>query len=272
MLNLDILKLNKRKLIISIFILVACGVLNMTSIQSQQVLYIDNPNIPQMTSFEYFLNIQGDAVGFLHILYFLAITLAIGDFFIKEKKSSMLYFSLARMNIKKYIKEKIISIGFTSIVFIFLSQVLMLIIAMILFPSNLPSLSQDYVLYINKEFFSTYPLIYCFIVIFNSCIMAFAYSCFTVFISIIFDNIYIVLTVPYLFNIGISIFMTSFPMYIGRAGYYIYNLAPTILAGAYISDSFNFLYPVLYWVILSIIFYKLSIVAFENKFKKEKLV
>ena len=66
--------------------------------------------------------------------------------------------------------------------------------------------------------------------------------------------------------------MTSFPMYIGRAGYYIYNLAPTILAGAYISDSFNFLYPVLYWVILSIIFYKLSIVAFENKFKKEKLV
>ena len=67
MLNLDILKLNKRKLLIGIFILVICGYLNMISIQSQQGLYVNLVNVPKMTCFEYFLNIQGDAVGFLHI-------------------------------------------------------------------------------------------------------------------------------------------------------------------------------------------------------------
>ena len=68
MLNLDILKLNKRKLLIGIFILVVCGYLNMISIQSQQGLYVNSVNVPKMTCFEYFLNIQGDAVGFLHIV------------------------------------------------------------------------------------------------------------------------------------------------------------------------------------------------------------
>lgn len=270
-LNLDMLKLNKNKFIISSFVLVVCGMLNMFSIQGQQVSYVNNSNFPQMTSFEYFLNIQGDAVGFLHMLYFLTITLAIGDIFIKEKKSSVLYFSLVRTDIKKYIREKIVSIGFTSVLFILFSQIILLIISMILYSSNSPSISQDYVLYINKEFFSNHPLIYCFIVIFNSCIMAFAYSCFTIFISIIFNNIYVILTLPYLINVGVSIFMTSFPMYFGKTGYYIYNLSPTILAGAYISDSISFIYPILYWLILSLIFYKLSVVAFENRFKNEKL-
>ena len=101
MLNLDILKLNKRKLLIGIFILVVCGYLNMISIQSQQGLYVNLVNVPKMTCFEYFLNIQGDAVGFLHIVYFLAITLVIGDIFIKEKKSSMLYFSLVRSDVNR---------------------------------------------------------------------------------------------------------------------------------------------------------------------------
>ena len=108
MLNLDILKLNKRKLLIGIFILVICGYLNMISIQSQQGLYVNLVNVPKMTCFEYFLNIQGDAVGFLHIVYFLAITLVIGDIFIKEKKSSMLYFSLVRSDVNRYIKRKMI--------------------------------------------------------------------------------------------------------------------------------------------------------------------
>ena len=114
MLNLDILKLNKRKLLIGIFILVICGYLNMISIQSQQGLYVNLVNVPKMTCFEYFLNIQGDAVGFLHIVYFLAITLVIGDIFIKEKKSSMLYFSLVRSDVNRYIKQKIIGYVFVS--------------------------------------------------------------------------------------------------------------------------------------------------------------
>lgn len=128
MLNLDILKLNKRKLLIGIFILVICGYLNMISIQSQQGLYVNLVNVPKMTCFEYFLNIQGDAVGFLHIVYFLAITLVIGDIFIKEKKSSMLYFSLVRSDVNRYIKQKIIGIGFMGIVFMFLSQVMLLLL------------------------------------------------------------------------------------------------------------------------------------------------
>ena len=272
MFNLDILKLNKRKLLIGIFILVVCGYLNMISIQSQQGLYVNSVNVPKMTCFEYFLNIQGDAVGFLHIVYFLAITLVIGDIFIKEKKSSMIYFSLVRSDVNRYIKQKIIDIGFMGIVFMFLSQVMLLIISMILYPIASPSLSQEYVLYIGKEFFSNHPFLYCFIVIFNSCIMTFAYCCFTVFISVIFNNIYVVLTLPYLFNIGISIFMTGFPLYIGNAGKVIYSLAPTILAGAYISNSVNFILPILYWTVLSIVFYFLSVVSFKSKFENENVI
>lgn len=41
------------------------------------------------------------------------------------------------------------------IVFMFLSQVMLLIISMILYPIASPSLSQEYVLYIGKEFFQT---------------------------------------------------------------------------------------------------------------------
>lgn len=244
----------------------------MISIQSQQGLYVNLVNVPKMTCFEYFLNIQGDAVGFLHIVYFLAITLVIGDIFIKEKKSSMLYFSLVRSDVNRYIKQKIIGIGFMGIVFMFLSQVMLLIISMILYPIASPSLSQEYVLYIGKEFFSNHPFLYCFIVIFNSCIMTFAYCCFTVFISVIFNNIYVVLTLPYLFNIGISIFMTGFPLYIGNAGKVIYSLAPTILAGAYISNSVNFILPILYWTVLSIVFYFLSVVSFKSKFENENII
>ena len=184
----------------------------------------------------------------------------------------MLYFSLVRSDVNRYIKQKIIGIGFMGIVFMFLSQVMLLIISMILYPIASPSLSQEYVLYIGKEFFSNHPFLYCFIVIFNSCIMTFAYCCFTVFISVIFNNIYVVLTLPYLFNIGISIFMTGFPLYIGNAGKVIYSLAPTILAGAYISNSVNFILPILYWTVLSIVFYFLSVVSFKSKFENENII
>ena len=67
--------------------------------------------------------------------------------------------------------------------------------------------------------------------------------------------------------------MTGFPLYIGNAGKVIYSLAPTILAGAYISNSLNFILPILYiGQFYSIVFYFLSVVSFKSKFENENII
>lgn len=251
-----------------LFILIT-GV-NLKFIHSE--LPTSNPYYDPLSAFEYFVSIQGGGSGFLLLLLPLGVTLTTGDFFIRERLSSILSYSLIRAdNIKVYIRNRIISLGITSFLFIFFLQLILFIGTLVLFPVTKPKLDQG-IVYYAVDLFINSPLIYSFIVIINSALMAFFFSCISVLISLYSNNLYTAIMLPYVIFIGVSEILMSFPMFLGIKGILFYNISPLNMAGDYITNSFHWAIVPLYWIILSIICIKIIIIMFMNRFQKEKLL
>lgn len=260
---------SRKNFILSIFITVLIAIVNIFFIKSQQP--VSNSLIEPMTSFEYFVNVQGGASGFLCLVLPLSVTFATGDIFIKEKKSSIMSYSLMRTNIDTYIKKRLFYIGATSFLFVFLVQCLIFFITLILFPANDPGLNHDTVIY-GKDLFLSNPWVYCFIVLITSSLMAFWFSSFSIFIDIFINNLYVSLMMPYILLIGISQTLMAFPMLIGLKGRLIYNMAPLVLNGDYFTVNFDLWIPPLYGLLMSIISFYVSVYFFKKRFHKEKII
>lgn len=230
-----------------------------------------NPMYESMSSFDYFVSVQGGGSGFLFIFLPLAITLATGDFFIKERRSSMLSYSLVRTGSKQYIWTKITVFGTLSFLFVFVIQAILLIVTMTFFPFKLPALDQGIVFYAAPLFLNQ-PFLYCLLIILNQSLMAFFYSCLSIFFSILFKNLYVAVMLPYVFFIGISQFLQAMPMFSDELGLLLYNMSPLTMTGDFITKSFNWSIVPLYWVVLILVMIPLISYIFNKKFTKETLI
>lgn len=250
-----------------LFLLIAGA--NIMFIRSEQP--IANPYFEPPSAFEYFVSVQGGGSGFLLLFLPLAVTLATGDIFIRERRSSMLSYSIVRANTKQYIQSRTVSLGIASFLFTFISQLLLFLGTLLFFPITQPSTDQGIVYYAANIFINN-PWIYCFIIIVNSALMAFSFSCLSVIISIIFQNLYVSIMLPYVVFIGFSEILMSLPMFLGFQGTLFYNLSPLSMAGDYITKSFHWITVPIYWIFISIISVRIAIILFKNRFEKEKLL
>ena len=256
--------LKRKRVIFSALIVIILATLNL--------FWMGNDMIwtKSITGFEYY-GFFYTGEGIVGILYPLVISLVVGDFFIKEKRSSVLSYNITRMNSNDYIKKKVYSIGASSFIYMFFIQIIILVISLIIFKSGNPLRSQTHI-YFCTEILYNNPFIFCLILIFNCSLMASFMGVFTVFISIIFKRLYAALILPYIIFIGISEFFEGFPLWIGGdISYIFYNYAPKIMLLDYLSHDYIFIEPTAYWIILIIIFYKLSIYYFDKKLKNETL-
>lgn len=245
-------------------------VVNVMFIRSE--LPLSNPNYEPFSAFEYFISIQGGMSGFVHLILPLVVTVTVGDFFISERLSSMLSYSLTRSDtVKSFIQNRMISLGITSFLSTLVVQLFILIGLLILFPVTKPSIDQG-IVYYAVGLFESNPLIYSLIIIINSALMACFFSFFSLMISLYAKNFYAAILLPYVIFIGASEILMTLPLLIGEVGLFFYNIAPLNMGGDYITNSFHWLTVPLYWIGLSAISIKLIPILAQNRFKKEKLI
>lgn len=228
------------------------------------------PSINLLSSFESFVSIQGGGSGLLFVILPLSLTLATGSFFIKERNSSLFYFSLTKINSDEYIKNKLISVGVSNFSFMLFCQITMLICALIIFPVKSSNIDQGYIIF-GKDLLYTNPLIYCAIIILNSGLMSIFFGFISVIISLIFKNLYAAIMLPYVIFIGLSEVLMSMPAMIGLNGIVFYNFSPLVMTGDYIASDLKMYIVTIYWIILIILSYKFAVYLFDKKFRKETL-
>ncbi len=257
----------RKNVFVSLLITIILSLLNIILIKLEQP---QNILIPKMTSFEYFVNVQGGASGTLFLVLPLSVSVATGGIFIKEKKSSIMSYGLTRINVRTFIKRKLIYIGSISFSFMFICQLSIFMIALLLFPNNNPDASQGLIVF-GRDLLVSNPWLYSFIIILNSCLMAFWFSSLSIIISIYSNNLYTCLMLPYILLMSISQIMMAFPALIGLKGIFIYNMAPLVLSGNYITIDFNIFTPTIYGITANIILFIIAVYSFEKRFKHERL-
>ncbi len=259
---------NKNTLIAFIMYFAIC-VLNIYFIRSE--LPLSNPSYKHPSAFDYFVIIQGGGSGFLFVLLPLIVTLSTGDLFIKERTTSILSYSLIRVSKKRYIVNKITSIGIGSFLFLLLTQLILLFALMIVFPiSSLVTPNEN--VYYALNLFIKNPFLYCLLIAINSSLMAIFFSILSIIISIYIKNIYASLILPYVTFIGISQVLMAFPMIFEEKGIIVYNLSPLVMTGDYITNSFEWFIVPIYWIVLIFIIFRITTYCFINRFKNEKLL
>lgn len=255
--------------VIAFIMYFAISILNIYFVRSE--LPLSNPSYMQPCAFDYFVMIQGGGSGFLFVLLPLIVTLSTGDLFIKERTTSILSYSLTRVSEKKYIVNKITSIGIGSFLFLLFTELILLFVIMVIFPTgNLVSPNEN--VYYAVGLFINHPVLYCLLIVINSSLMAVFFSIFSIMISIYIKNIYASLILPYVAFIGISQILMAFPMILGEKGIMIYNLTPLVMTGDYITNSFEWFIVPAYWIVLIFIIFIITKSCFISQFKNEKIL
>lgn len=262
--------INKKSVWIAMLLFIVISLLNYEFIKSEEP--IANPNYTPSSAFHYFVFAQGGGSGFLFVFLPLFVAIATGDLFIRERKSSYLMFSIMRTDIVTYIKSKTVSIGICSALIMAFAQTLLLIYTLIVFPVSLPD-PNNTVPYFAKNIYLNSPLLYCFMLILNSSVMAFFMGTFSVLFSVILDNIYAAILAPYILFIGFSEILMSAPLFDdSNLSHALYSFAPLAMSGDYITIEYSWWVVPIYWIILSVIITLLTIIVFNKKYEKEKLI
>ncbi|MCL1990926.1 MAG: hypothetical protein FWG67_08570 [Defluviitaleaceae bacterium] len=231
-----------------------------------------NPYFEFNTSFfEYFVLIQGGGSGFMFILLPLLVTLSTGDSFIKTRRSSILSYGLMRTNLVSYIRNEVLSTGMISFIFVALCQFLLFFFSLFFTQIAIVNAEQGMIIY-AVELLNAAPLIYILLIIFNSSLMAFFFSTFTIGLSILFKSLYSAILLPYLIFIGLSEMMMTMPLITPFYGKWFYNLAPLNMVGGYIWLTFSIFAVPMYWLVLNAGAYVVVANYFKHAFRKEKLL
>lgn len=256
---------------IAIIVYLIAGLTNYWLIHSE--LPWANPYFEFNTSFyEYFIQIQGGASGFMLLLLPLLVTLSTGDFFIKNRRSSILSYSLTRTNLKTYIKKELVSTGIISFLFVVVCQLLLLVCALLFTQITTVNPDQGLVTF-AVDFLYRMPILYVLMIIINSGLMAAFFSSFTIGISIAFKNIYSAMLLPYLIFIGISEIMMTMPLILDSSlGQWLFRFSPLAMTGDYVSSLLPLMSVPIYWLILNIATYSIVSTYFKESFMKEKLI
>jgi len=260
----------KKSAYLTIIIYLVIGYANFMFIISEQPFA--NPYFIQPSAFEYFVQVQGGGSGFLMIILPLLVTLAIGDFFIKERQSSMLSFMLMRTSSMSYIRNRITSLGLASSIFLFVCQILLFALALILFPINAPLEENQGMVFFALDLLMNSPWVYSFVIIINSCLMAFCFSTFSVIVSVIVKNFYAAMMLPYFLFIIVSEMLNSLPMILGAGGSLFHHFSPLSMIGGYITRDIDLIVLPLYWLTLTIINAMLATILFNIRINNDKIL
>lgn len=262
----------KKSIWLAFFIFITAAIHIYSFILSEQPI---PENIPYEAShvFYYYSNVQSDVSSYLMILLPLLPLIALGDSFISERKSSILTYKLMRMDGNKYIHIKLMSLVITGFLFMFILQLLLFIASLLVFPINLPKgiepgITNEYA----PQLFLNLPWVYVFLIIINSSLMACFITILSVTVGIFISNRYVAIFVPFVLFIGVSIIMMAFPAIIGTDGIFIYDISPLSMVGSYFSTSFSWWTVPLYWIVLNVIIYFLTVYSFRLQFNREKLI
>src|SRR5699024_7314816 len=230
-------------------------------------------NIPYEANhvFYYFSYIQSDLSSYLMIVLPLLPLIVLGDSFAAERNSSILTYKLTRMNANQYIHSKLISLAITG--FMFILQFLLFIGSLIFFPIHFPEVIEPGItLDYAANIFVNMPWVYVFLIIINSSLMASFITILSVTIGIFIMNRYVAVFVPFAEFIVVSTIMMSLPAIIGTSGIFIHDVSPLAMVGGYFTSDFQWWFVPLYWMILNLILYLLTVRSFRIQFEKEKLL
>ena len=231
-----------------------------------------NPNFEFVTSFwEYFVSVQGGGSGIMFVVLPLLVTLSTGEFFIEKRHSSILSYGLIRSSKRTYIRNEIFATGITSFIFVSFAQVILLISALFFTRIGVVDPDQGMIFFAERLLYNA-PLIYVLLIIINSSLMAFFFSTFSIWLSIIFKNKYSAMMLPFVAFIGVSMVLMTLPVIFGPYVRIWYEYAPLVMAGDYVSQTPNVLAVPAYWIFGSLLMYVVVTVTFKASFRQEKLL
>lgn len=255
---------------LSAIVYVAIGYGNFVFIMSEQPFV--NPNFIQPSAFEYFVQAQGGGSGFLIILLPFLVTLGTGDFLIKEKQSSMMSYYLTICSNMAYIRNRIISLGLTSFVFIFVCQMFLFCVALFLFPIEMPLEQNQGMIFYALDLLMSNPWLYTFIIIINSCLMAFCFSTISIAVSLVVRNFYAAVMLPYFLFVVFSEILNGLPLIFGIQSLPFHHFSPSGMVGSYISIHDKLFVVPLYWILFGGLSTILTTIVFFYRLKTDKLI
>lgn len=137
-----------------------------------------NKQYDSITAYDAWLYCLGVGSGsILKVIFPLLISVPFCDSFLRDYKSGYINFIITRSIYKKYIYAKLISNGLAGILIMGVSLVSLLIICIILFPSNLPNTELNYKPSgVFSEIYKNAPIYYCFFLIIINMIFGLLYS------------------------------------------------------------------------------------------------
>ncbi|MBN6187624.1 hypothetical protein JQN58_11910 [Aneurinibacillus sp. BA2021] len=162
----------------------------------------------------------------------LIIALAAGDSMAWDRRSGYQQFILMRISRGKYIIGKLLSASLISVIFIFVSEIFMLIYTFASFPNS------EHMQHVNgitpkyaSNLFIEDPFLYILLIILNTSLLAMVVSAMSVMCSIFSKNIYAVIVIPWIF-----FFLLQFIFY----NINLAKFAPIDLVGLYMNSIFQY--------------------------------
>lgn len=241
------------------------------------ISYINKADIPTHDQYPKILILESsnffisyiDALGsgvnsYMPLIFPLIIMIIFGDSLFLDYNTSFFQFSLTRIDYKKYIKYKIISISLLSFIMAFLFNVCGFLYSVFTSPYHLPS-DISFAPTSCTSLYLTHPYIYVFIVFIIGSLISMAISVSGIITANIFKNIFAVVTVPWflLLLIGLLLMNTT------NGSHFLYKNSPVQMIFAFLFDTnHSFLYVCLYWTMFWIIgalsAYRLSLRRFSQ--------
>lgn len=193
----------------------------------------------------------GRSNSYMALIFPLIILLIIGDSLFLDYNTSFLKFITCRIDLKKYIKLKILSISIISFSITFLFQIIAFLYSFIFSYKGLPtnlSIEKKVAPYLYSNMFVEHPFTYIFLFMIVICICAMAISVLSLISSSILNNIFAAISMPWI----IYLFIGQLLMFIGPQTSIFYTMSPITMSSLFVfqrtTPSFSFV--ILYWIIL----------------------
>lgn len=221
---------------------------------------LNNPFINYLNAF------SGISNSYMPLVFPLIILLVVGDSLFLDKSTSYLNFITCRIDLKKYMKYKILSISIISFGVTFIFQVFCLIYTFIVSDKCAPTklaIENNIAPNIGGNMFIEHPFIYLLIFMFIISLCAMAISIISLISGNISKNLFAAIAMPW---VGYLI-LGQLLMILAPQTSVIYSISPITMSSLFIhEDYFNFGHAILYWVLFGMIFSAISYLVFKKKF------
>jgi hypothetical protein len=208
-----------------------------------------------------FTKTHGYDLALLSVTLPLIAVMVAGDSLAWDLRTGFMHSILMRMNYKKYIMGKLLSVSLVTFVFVWIGEWIAFIYGMVRYPVLFPPAvshgsTPDYA----QSLFMDHPILYVMLIVFNTSMAAMAFSTISLALSTKIKNLYVVLALPWLGFIVIE-FISQV---LGS------RFSPLNYIGQYFLSVFSYhtLEIPLAWTLLWVISWMTAYLLFVNHFKK----